>query len=197
MAQGGARGLRRARVELPADLRATKGMFVDEVVAYWYARQPWTGASPGEVVASLLERVGELVENEGRLLPGALRAIDLAGARGPLALASSTPMALIFRCLDHFALRDRFAAVHSAEFEPYGKPHPGVFLSAAAASASRHACLVIEDSAAGVLAAKAGRMCVVAVPTREDRQAPAFALADLVLDSLEELDASWLDERFA
>jgi mannitol-1-/sugar-/sorbitol-6-/2-deoxyglucose-6-phosphatase len=185
-------------VELPADLRATKGMFVDEVVAYWYARQPWAGAGPGEVVASLLERVGELVETEGRLLPGALRAVDLAGARGPMALASSTPMELIFRCLDHFALRGRFAAIHSAEHEPYGKPHPGVFLSAAAGlGVDPTACLVIEDSAAGVLAGKAGRMTVVAVPAREDRHAPAFALADLVLDSLEALDASWLDERFA
>jgi len=58
-------------------------------------------------------------------------------------------------------------------------------------------CLVFEDSAAGVLAAKAGRMSVVAVPTTEDLHQPAFALADLVLDSLVELTPQWLDERFA
>ena len=71
------------------------------------------------------------MESEGRLLPGAVRALDLTGERGPLALASSTPMALIVRCLKHFGLLDRFVAIHSAEHEPYGKPHPGVFLSAA------------------------------------------------------------------
>jgi sugar-phosphatase len=178
--------------------RVTKGMFVDEVVAYWYALGPWTAPSQAAVVAELLARVGELVESEGRLLPGALRAIDLAAERGPIALASSTPLALIERCLAHFDLSERFASVHSAEFEPYGKPHPGVFLSAAAALAvSPPTCLVLEDSAAGVLAAKAGRMSVVAVPTGEDRAAVEFALADLVLDSLEELSADWLDERFA
>jgi hypothetical protein len=40
-------------------------------------------------------------------------------------------------------------------------------------------------------------MCVVAVPTPEDRAQPAFSLAELVLDSLEELRPEWLDERFA
>ncbi|HQU00503.1 MAG TPA: HAD-IA family hydrolase, partial [Acidimicrobiales bacterium] len=107
------------------------------------------------------------------------------------------PMALIVRCLEHFHLRERFSSLHSAEVEPYGKPHPGVFLSAAAAlEVAPRACLVVEDSAAGVLAGKAAAMTVVAVPAPEDRGLGAFAIADLVLNSLEELDESWLDERF-
>ena len=181
-----------------AEDRSTKGMFVAEVVDYWYERFPWAGVSREGVVALLLERVGDLVEQEGRLLPGALRAIELAGERGPLALASSTPLPLVRRCLDHFELRERFASLHSADVEPYGKPHPGVFLSAAASlRVAPLDCLVFEDSAAGVLAAKAGRMTVVAVPAREDRAGAAFSLADLVLDSLDELDEQWLDELFA
>ncbi len=112
--------------------RSTKGLFVDEVVEYWYERYPWSGPSKSEVVALLLARVGDLVEYKGRLLPGAERALELTLARGPVALASSTPMSLIERCLQHFGLADRFASLHSAEFEPFGKPHPGVFLTAAA-----------------------------------------------------------------
>ena len=178
--------------------RLTKGMFVGEVVQYWYARYPWTGLARGQVVTQLLARVGDLVEAEGHLLPGAIRAIDLASERGAVALASSTPLSLIYRCLDHFALRDRFASVHSAEFEPYGKPHPGVFLTAAQSlSVSPLECLVFEDSAAGVLAAKAARMSVVAVPTTTDLDQPAFALADLLLSSLADLSSAWLDEKFA
>ena len=178
--------------------RSTKGLFVAEVVQYWYARYPWSGPSESQVVDMLLARVGELVESKGRLLPGAVRAIELTSARGPVALASSTPLFLIERCLAHFGLSDRFASLHSAEFEPFGKPHPGVFLTAAAAlQVAPDRCLVIEDSSAGVLAAKAGRMTVVAVPTASDRLLAAFSLADLVLDSLEELSEEWLDERFA
>jgi HAD superfamily hydrolase (TIGR01509 family) len=178
--------------------RSTKGLFVAEVVEYWYERYPWSGPSTSEVVDMLLARVGELVETKGRLLPGAVRAIELTSARGPVALASSTPLFLIERCLAHFGLNDRFLSLHSAEFEPFGKPHPGVFLTAAAAlGVAPDRCLVFEDSSAGVLAAKAGRMTVVAVPTASDRSLAAFSLADLVLDSLEDLSEEWLDERFA
>jgi sugar-phosphatase len=178
--------------------RSTKGMFVVEVVDYWYERYPWSGPSGEQVVVMLLERVGDLVEQEGRLLPGAQRALELTSARGPIALASSTPLALIYRCLDHFGLRECFASVHSAEFEFYGKPHPGVFLTAAQSlGVPPQNCLVVEDSAAGVLAAKAASMSVVAVPTPEDRHEAAFALADLVLVSLEDLTPQWLDERFS
>ncbi len=177
--------------------RSTKGMFVAEVVDYWYRQSPWSGPSQSEVVGQLLRRVGDLVEAKGQLLPGAINAIELTGERGPLALASSTPLALIERCLSHFKLRHYFSSVHSAEFEAFGKPHPGDFLSAAAAlDVTANQCLVFEDSAAGVLAAKAGRMMVVAVPTAEDRNEPAFVIADLVLVSLEDLEPSWLDERF-
>ena len=132
------------------------------------------------------------------MMPGALRAIELATACGPVALASSTPLALIHRALAHFSLDDAFVSVHSAEFEPYGKPHPGVFLTAAASLGIEPTrCLVFEDSAAGVLAGKAASMVVVAVPSRDDRAQPTFLIADLVLDSLVELDEDWLGAQFA
>lgn len=178
--------------------RSTKGLFVAEVVEYWHGRYPWATPSKADVVDLLLARVGDLVSSKGRLLPGAVRAIDLTSQRGPVALASSTPLALIERCLEHFGLRDRFASLHSAEFEPFGKPHPGVFLSAAASlGVAPDRCLVFEDSAAGVLAAKAARMTVVAVPTPSDRPMADFGIADLVLGSLEDLDEAWLNRRFA
>lgn len=179
------------------DERVTKGIFVNEVVRYWYERFPWQGPSQAEVTQMVLNRVGELIESEGRLLPGVEHALTATSARGPIALASSTPLALIERALAHFGLRDRFATISSAEFEEYGKPHPAVFLtSAKSIGAYPTDCLVFEDSPAGVLAAKAGRMTVVAVPAKEDRGQPAFHLADLVLDTLEDLDEAWLDRLF-
>jgi sugar-phosphatase len=178
--------------------RSTKGVFINEVVENWYLRHPWRGPNVDAVVAMLESRVGSLVETEGRLLPGAVRAIDLTSERGPIALASSTPLALIDRALEHFGLSKRFASVHSAEFEPYGKPHPGVFLTAASSlGIAPKRCLVFEDSAAGVIAARAASMRVVAVPTYEDRDEVEYLLADAVLDSLEDLSPAWLDEQFA
>jgi sugar-phosphatase len=180
------------------NVRYTKGMFVAQVVEHWFARFAWNGPSCDEVVAQILQRVGDLVESEGVLLPGALRAIELAAARGPVAVASSTPMPLIRRTLGHFGLLDHFGAICSADVEPFGKPHPGVFISAATAlGQSPRDCLIFEDSAAGVIAAAAATATIVAVPTAEDRDLPAFALASLVLNSLDELDEAWLDEKFA
>ena len=178
--------------------RLTKGVYIDKVVADWRALFPWEGPSNAEVVSMLIERVTELVTEKGRIMPGALRALDLASERGPIALASSTPLVLIHRILHHFDLASRFASIHSAEFETYAKPHPGVFLTAAASlNVAPERCLVFEDSAFGVLAAKSALMAVVAVPTPLDSVLPTFAIADLVLRSLEELTPEWLDERFA
>ena len=178
--------------------RQTKGIITREVVRYWYERFPWEGPGLDEVGEQIIERVGELVEEKGVLLPGAVRAIELTSERGPIALASSTTLRGIHRALDHFGLRERFATICSAEFEPYGKPHPAVFLTAAQTlGVAPTDCLVFEDSPAGVLAGKAGRMTVVAVPVEEDVTNPAMGLADLVLPSLEALEPNWLDERFA
>jgi mannitol-1-/sugar-/sorbitol-6-/2-deoxyglucose-6-phosphatase len=177
--------------------RTTKGRFVREVVEHYFDLVRWTTPSIDEVVAQILDRVGALVDERGELLPGAMRSLDLCGRLGPRALASSTPRGLIIRTLSHFGLEDAFDVIHSAEDEPYGKPHPGVFLTAAQRLdvAPAH-CLVIEDSSAGVLAAKAARMACVAVPAPEERGDPTFSIADLVLGSLEELDASWLEKGF-
>jgi sugar-phosphatase len=127
---------------------------------------------------------------EGELRPGVHRAIGMCQRHGlALALASSSQYRLIERVLEHFDLRRYFPIVHSAEDEAYGKPHPAVFLSAAAKlGVAPGACLVWEDAAAGVLAAKAARMTCVAVPEPSERARRSFAIADVILGSLEEID---------
>jgi mannitol-1-/sugar-/sorbitol-6-/2-deoxyglucose-6-phosphatase len=177
--------------------RSTKGMFVDEVTAHWYRLHPWPGATPtpDEVAVTIVDRVIELIVTKGALKPGAERVIDLCHDRGlPLAVASSSQYRLIDAALAHFGLRDRFALVHSAEDEDYGKPHPAVFLTAATKlGAPPRRCLVWEDAPAGVLAAKAASMTCIAVPEEGEEGHPAFGLADLVVHSLLQVDAAALD----
>jgi sugar-phosphatase len=170
--------------------RQTKGMFVNEVTWHWYRRFPWRGPTPDEVAVSVVDEVCALVRTRGALRPGVHHAIDLCARRGlPAAIASSSEYRLIDLVLDRFDLRASFALAHSAQEEPYGKPHPGVFLSAAGKlGVAPERCVVWEDAPAGVLAAKAARMTCIAVPEPVERSRPVFAIADAVLGSLAEAD---------
>jgi len=175
--------------------RQTKGMFVGEVTRYWYRRFPWTGPSPDEVAVRVVDEVMALVRAKGELKAGVDRAISLCEHHGvPLAVASSSEYRLIDVVLGHFGLAGHFSVVHSAEDEPYGKPHPGVFLTTAdRLGVAPDRCVVWEDSSAGVLAAKAARMACVAVPEPVERDRPAFGIADVVLGSLDEADDTMWD----
>ncbi len=173
---------------------STMGMRTDEVVASWHRRQPWSGPSVDAVAADITARVGRLVDERGTALPGALAAVAMARAEGHrVALASSSAMGLIERVLARLELTGAFAAVCSAEAEERGKPDPAVFLSAARALAvAPERCVVIEDSPAGVAAARAAGMGVVAVPAANQRHHPGFAVADHLLASLCELTPAML-----
>jgi len=177
-----------------AGTRATKGMFVAEVVDHWHEQHPWEQSSRAEIVDAIVARVGELTLEKGRTLPGAIETVSAMAERGSVALASSTPMRLILVVLGHIGLADAFEVICSAEDEDYGKPHPAVFLTAAATlGVDPRRCVVFEDSPAGVLAAKAARMSCVAVPEAAERSRPEMALADILLESLADLDPAQVD----
>jgi mannitol-1-/sugar-/sorbitol-6-/2-deoxyglucose-6-phosphatase len=175
--------------------RTTKGMFVHEVTEHWFARYPWSGPTPAEVAVTIVDRVIDLILTKGRLKPGALHAVDLCAELGlSLAVASSSEYRLIDAALSHFGIRERFGVIHSAEDEEYGKPHPSVFLTAARRmSVPPNRCVVWEDAPAGVVAAKAASMACIAVPEPGEATHPAFGLADLMVDSLDDVDASSLE----
>jgi mannitol-1-/sugar-/sorbitol-6-/2-deoxyglucose-6-phosphatase len=169
----------------------TTGLRIDEVAEHWFAHAPWEGEHPHEVAARIVDRMIELVSREGAPLPGVANAIDRCAARGwKLAVASSSPARLIEATLARLRIADRFEAVVSAENEAFGKPHPAViFTTAQRLGVDPKRCLVLEDSLNGVIAAKAARARCIAVPAAFEREDPRFRLADLVLGSLEELDA--------
>jgi mannitol-1-/sugar-/sorbitol-6-/2-deoxyglucose-6-phosphatase len=171
------------------DLMRTMGVRIADVVAGWYRRHPWGGPSPEEIVGEIVERVADTIRREGRLNEGAAEAIGFFRGLGlRLALASSSPMRLISAVLSMGGLEDRFDVVLTAEEETHGKPDPAVYLRAAERLGARaDRCLAIEDSLAGIRAAKAAGMVCIAVPELPAEEAEE-AGADLVLRSLEEVD---------
>jgi mannitol-1-/sugar-/sorbitol-6-/2-deoxyglucose-6-phosphatase len=194
-----------------ADLLDTTGVRVDEMAAAFLTRQPHSASpapltsttpfvssapptppgrpdpSPAQVADRITDLVVNYVAREGEPMPGVPEAIALFERSGlRLAIASSSPERLIGAVCARLNLRIDIRC--SALDEPRGKPAPDVYLAAARRlGLSPARCLALEDSPAGVLAAKDAGMTCVAVPDPLLTGDPRYRRADLVLSSLTEL----------
>lgn len=168
----------------------TTGLRTREVVSYWHDYFKWDSKSTEEVTVEIVENVTNRILAEGEAMEGLHYILDYFDKkRFKIGLASSSPNSLIQAVIKHLDIADYFGAVASAEFEPYGKPHPAVYLSCAATLGSSPLnCIAFEDSVTGMTAAKAARMKTVVVPEFHNRKNPRYALADLQLDSLLEFN---------
>ena len=107
-------------------------------------------------------------------------------------IASSSSVDYIGRCLDRMAMAHLFEHRFSGQDVARGKPHPDLFLKAAATLGFSAAdCVVIEDSATGVQAGKAAEMLTIglcagrhALDGHANRLAEAGA--DVVVSSYDE-----------
>jgi sugar-phosphatase len=145
------------------------------------------------VADEIVRGVIDAIATRGEPKAGAVEALDfLAGQPVRLAIASSSYYRVIAAVLDRLDLAHRFEVVHSAEDERNGKPHPAVYLTAAAKlSVDPAQCLAIEDSPNGVVSAKAAGMACLAVPDEGTAADVRFAQADAVLTSLADLPDNW------
>ncbi|MCB1188162.1 hexitol phosphatase HxpB [bacterium] len=162
------------------------GLRIREVVANWRELYPWDGESTESVADRIQQQLCDSIRERGQLLPGAQELVQELHYRGyPLAIATSSAPDVVDAVMDVSGLREAFTVIASASDEQYGKPHPAVYLSAAARlGIEPQHCLVFEDALLGIIAAKAARMTVVAVPEELNRGDVRFQLADRVIESL-------------
>jgi HAD superfamily hydrolase (TIGR01509 family) len=144
---------------------------------------------PERINELVVERMAERYRSNLPLLPGAADAVERLASRWPLGVASSSNRALIELALELSGLARYFQAIVSSEEVARGKPAPDVYLEAA-----RRLCVdpgraaAVEDSHAGIRAAKAAGMRVIAIPNRSFPPGEeALEAADVVLASLNEL----------
>ena len=143
----------------------------------------------------------EIADPSGMVFPAMRRFVEGIGDRGlPLAVASGSSRVVVEKVLAGAKLRDSFGVVVSAEEVACGKPAPDIFLAAAERlGLPPRACVVVEDSPAGVEAAVQAHMRCIAVPsTTEPPLASVFTLADhLVAGGMKTFDATkalaWID----
>ena len=105
-----------------------------------------------------------------------------------LILASSSSKVTINRVFNRFKLHSYFSHIVSGEDFPQSKPNPDIFLEAVRLSKSnKENCVVIEDSTNGIKAANAAGIYCVGYRSVNSKQQD-YSLANLVIDSFEELD---------
>ena len=145
---------------------------------------------PEQISSAVADRLAQQYREQLPLLPGALEAVRSLARQWPLGLASSSNRKVIDLVLQKAGLADAFEVTVSSEEVSAGKPAPDVYLEAAKRLGIEPAeCAAIEDSANGIRSAHAAEMAVIAIPNRDFPPDPeALALADVVIDSLEELN---------
>ncbi len=133
----------------------------------------WT-AEPAEVRRLSLRKEAlyrEIVVECGcQALPGVRVFLErLREAGVPNCIGSSTHRENITTILHVLGFEELFSGMVTAEDVTHGKPHPDVFLKAAAKTGCAPArCIVFEDAFAGIEAARAGGMKVVGVATTHE-----------------------------
>jgi HAD superfamily hydrolase (TIGR01509 family) len=145
-------------------------------------------------------RLDAIFERELRATDGVHEVVDALDVRS--CVASSSTVDRLERNLRLTGLYDRFSPhIFSSEAVEKGKPAPDLFLFAAASlGVEPKRCLVVEDSVAGITAARAAEMCAIGFvggghcdadhPARLER-----AGAERVLSDLRELPALVAAER--
>jgi HAD superfamily hydrolase (TIGR01509 family) len=148
--------------------------------------------SPEQIVDDIVGAMVQRYATHGApLIPGAVGAVRrLADAGVPIAVASSSPRAVIDAALDSLGIAGLFQVVVASDEVAHGKPAPDVYLLAASElGIEPSSCLVVEDSLNGVLAARAAGMTVALVPNGAvPPAAGAREAASMILGSLAELD---------
>jgi beta-phosphoglucomutase len=174
---------------------------------------PETARRAVEYAESKQQRVVELIAaGEFHAYPDALRfllAVKRAGLRIASASSSKNARPMLERIrLDVFAseqgvedppVREGFTLLEAFDADvtgrdfARGKPDPMIFLAAATELGPPPAvCVVVEDAPAGIEAAKGGGMVALAVARQRDASMLHQAGADLVVQTLDEVDPQGL-----
>ncbi len=171
------------------DFQRTVGLRIDEVIQYWHKEAGWERVTPKEVEGLIIERMIELIQENGEPLIGVIETLDyLAQHSFKIGLATSSYNILIETVLKALNIRERFDVVHSAEDEEYGKPHPAVYLTVAEKlGVDPLKCMVIEDSLNGIIAGKAARMKVVCIPEKTHHPEPKLSIADATFENMQQM----------
>jgi len=140
------------------------------------------------------EAVLELLAQPVEPLPGVRELLAELRSRGlPIGLASASLRQWVNATIRGLHIENAFDATVSASEVEHSKPAPDLYLAAAEKlGIPATECLAVEDTGAGIAAAKAAGMFAVQVRA-SSTALPPLEQADLVIDDYSEFDLSLLD----
>lgn len=165
-----------------------------------------------------VELVDELIERKAkryvvraadglRIFPGAKEALQSLGTRWPIAICSGALRAEVELGVRLLDAENVVLAIAPAEETEKCKPDPDGYILAlerlkvlpnrTLANLKSEECLVIEDSLAGIMAAKSAGMLAVGISNTYNDADLRGAGADDVVADLWQYSASWIDSRFS
>jgi HAD superfamily hydrolase (TIGR01509 family) len=177
---------------LPEDFRHGSGRRVLDDVRELRQAFGWT-ATEEELMSIRQRYFDEACERDDlALMCGVERAVRTLHAQGmTLAVTSSAVASSIDTILRRTGIRDLFALIVDGSEVTHGKPDPEAYvLTAAKLRLKPDECVVFEDSAVGVQAAKNAGMYCVAVRNVNAKTWQDLTPADVIVGSFEELSLS-------
>jgi beta-phosphoglucomutase-like phosphatase (HAD superfamily) len=176
----------RGKVFTPEIMRQFIGRRADEVVQGWKTLAGVEGPVE-DFLEEVRSRFYALVDTVVHPMPGLFVLLDLLQELAlPAAVATSSRHSYADRLLVRHGLQSRFEFVLASEDVTLGKPDPEIYqLVARRFGVQAGSMLVLEDSPAGLAAAKGAGAVAVGIP-HEHSPEEALAAADLVVARLDD-----------
>lgn len=166
---------------------STTGLRTKEFVQWWFGKFNLGDAEHARAEKMIFQKVMTKIQSKGKVMPGVQYIFNFFKERNfKIGIASSSPLDMIDLAMQMCGVQELVSAKASAEYLPYGKPHPQVYLDCAKSlDADPLACLCFEDSFPGLIAVKAARMKCVVVPHFSQQKIDKWVIADLKISSLQ------------
>lgn len=186
--EAGAELLRKYGCSLTHEMYSwTTGLRTREWLEYWFNYFRLGDADIKNAEVEIVESVITKVRQKGKALPGVPYIIDYFRKKQfRIGLATSSPLRLAEIVVDLLDISSQLDTITSAEWLPFGKPHPQVYIDCAVTlQADPLRCICFEDSFNGMIAAKAAKMKCIVVPAAAQLQHAKWGAADLKISSLQ------------